>query len=554
MKKKLILPLTMATLLTAGTLASCGFRNNYAYDLDFTVDVRGQTITMWGGFGSDITDVIEKKDGILAEFERLTGVHVKYESKSDYNTCLKAVMNSATSGAYPNVVVGYPDHFASYVKSNIIVRLNYYFENDVHNDTFEPDGVNFSKSDFYDQYMEENDKIEFNTETEDPYTLGIPFNKSTEVMAYNKAFFDYVATRNDLNTNIYLPATYAEVESVGQAILNWFATDNIYGKILANDGNLYNSTSEVAAAGKKVVINLKGIIAPGSDESNKLNYFKPISYDSQANWFISTLRQVGETYTTVEATRAGTYKGYLGFNTDGTNAALREIRRLHDANIFGIPADWGESKYGSKPFIANKTVMTVGSSAGVRNSIGTGSETFDVGIAPVPYRTADKKYVISQGANLALLDKGSREQRVASWQLMKFLTKYANGYFSAATGYFPTCEYAQNGGMWKGYAEGYYNYDEWYQEAILEVGGKDAIKAQAAKANLDHYVNTSENWYKFVDNPFAGRADVRDTCGTIIPSVIALSAAQYGSTETAQKAAVKSILDTIYSKLSSYVK
>ena len=198
--------------------------------------------------------------------------------------------------------------------------------------------------------------------------------------------------------------------------------------------------------------------------------------------------------------------------------------------------------------------MTVGSSAGVRNSIGTGSETFDVGIAPVPYRTADKKYVISQGANLALLDKGSREQRVASWQLMKFLTKYANGYFSAATGYFPTCEYAQDGGMWKGYAEGYYNYDEWYQEAISEVGGKDAIKAQAAKANLDHYVNTSENWYKFVDNPFAGSADVRDTCGTIIPSVIALSASQYGSTETAQKAAVKSILDTIYSKLSSYVK
>lgn len=160
--------LAMATSLLAG----CGSnRNNFAYDLDFNVDVKGQTIQMWAGFGSAINDVL---DDVLDEFTRLTGVKVEYESKSSYPECLKAVTLAATKGAYPHVVVGYPDHFASYVKSDIIVRLDYYFENDVHNPTFEPEGQKFKISDFYNDYMVENQSVEFD-ENGKGYTLGVPF-------------------------------------------------------------------------------------------------------------------------------------------------------------------------------------------------------------------------------------------------------------------------------------------------------------------------------------------------------------------------------------------
>ena len=171
----LILPLLA---LAIPSLSSCNAKNSFAYDLDFNVDVKGTTIKMWAGFGSEINGVL---GSILDEFQRLTGVKVDYESKSNYDGCLKAVTLAATSGTYPHVVVGYPDHFASYVKSDIIVRLDYYFENDVHNPTFEPEGQRFKISDFYTDYMTENQSIEFDANGK-PYTLGVPFNKSTEVL------------------------------------------------------------------------------------------------------------------------------------------------------------------------------------------------------------------------------------------------------------------------------------------------------------------------------------------------------------------------------------
>ena len=157
--KKVLLPclLTLVAGLSACSCSGSG-KNNYAYDLDFTVDVKGQKISLWNPFGSDISEILED---LCGEFTRLTGVTVDVEDKTGYDTLRDAVTKSATSGKYCNVVFGYPDHFAAYVKSDIIVRLDYYFENDVHNSTFEPDGVDFKKSDFYADYMVENETIEY---------------------------------------------------------------------------------------------------------------------------------------------------------------------------------------------------------------------------------------------------------------------------------------------------------------------------------------------------------------------------------------------------------
>ena len=65
-----------------------------------------------------------------------------------------------------------------------------------------------------------------------------------------------------------------------------------------------------------------------------------------------------------------------------------------------------------------KTVMTLGSSAGVTNDAPTGN-AFDIKAAPVPYFNADKKFVISQGANLALMD-AYRKHMVNMFKLFGF--------------------------------------------------------------------------------------------------------------------------------------
>ncbi|MBO7574166.1 MAG: hypothetical protein J6T25_05270 [Bacilli bacterium] len=499
--KSIILLPTIA--MSTALLSSCGGyqKNNFAYDLDFNVDVSGQKIKMWAGFGSSINTVL---DDVLEEFTRLTGVEVEYESKSSYGDCLKAVSLAATSGKYPHVVVGYPDHFASYVKSDIIVRLDYYFENDVHNPTFEPEGESYKLSDFYSDYVVENQSVEFDKDG-NPYTLGVPFNKSTEVLVYNKTFFDYCAARDDLKDKIFVPATYAELETVGQNILDFLKNNNIYGQKLLNDNG-------------KTVLDLTDIRDPSFADSTKR--FKPFSYDSQANLFITNVRQNGGTYTVFDK---ATKKGYLAFDSQETRTGLTNLKSLYDKNILGIPADWGEAKYGSNPFKAFKTVMTLGSSAGVANDTTAGNK-FEIGCAPVPYVDASRKYVISQGANLALLDKGSREQRVAAWQLIKFLSKYSNGYFCSQTGYYPTCPYAEKeGGMWANidpqgdfYEE---DYTSWLEQAKESYSTTDLIRAGAAMVNLDYYTKDSANWIKFIDPPFSGSADIRETVASIPPSI-----------------------------------
>ena len=538
-KPFLLLPIIA---MSSAFLSGCGgvARNNFAYDLDFNVDVSGQTIQMWTGFGSDITDVLED---LLKEFKRLTGVTVKHESKSSYDGCLKAVTLAATSGKYPHVVVGYPDHFASYVKSRIIVRMDYYFENDVYNPTFEPEGERFKAEDFYADYMLENRSVEFD-ENGKPYTLGVPFNKSTEVLVYNKTFFNYCAKQDDLKDKIFVPATYEQLETVGQNILDYFKDNNLYGKILYNDG------TTVEGSGKKVVMDLSKIIDPATAKtaSDRKVAFKPFSYDSQANLFITTIRQNGGIYTEVDPQ---TRKGYLAFDSKETKDGMNYLKGLYDKNIFGVPADWDEAKYGSNPFKAYKTVMTLGSSAGVANDAPTGNK-FEIGTAPVPYKSADKKYVISQGANLALLDRGSKEERVAAWQLIKFLSKYANGYFCQKTGYYPSCPYAEIAneqgvsGMWA-HADENDEYDgvdyaTWLEEAKESPSTTDQIKAETAEVNLNHYVKDGENWIKFVDSPFAGSASVREAVAVIPPLVFT------------NKKTIDNAIKDIYDDLSSYVR
>lgn len=532
--KQFLIPLSLT--MTMGSLSACGVGKRInPYSVDLNVDVRGTTINFWAGFGSDISDVLEE---ILSEFTAKTGVKVNYESKSNYDSCLKAVTLAASSGKYPHLVVGYPDHFASYVKSDIIVRLDYYLENDVHNDTFEPAGENFSIDDFYSDYVQENKSIEFDKQG-NPYTLGVPFNKSTEVLTYNKTFFDWCATQNDLKDSIFVPRTYQEVESVGLAILNLFETRNVYGKTLYKDG----TTTKGSQGDKDVVIDLTGVTKP--DSTNQTTQFKPFAYDSQANFFITTVRQNGGTYTEYDKNAK---KGYLAFNSSETVDGLTYLKHLYDEKVLAIPADFGEEKYGSTPFKGCQCVMMVGSSAGVANAAPSGNK-FKIAAAPVPYKTADKKFVISQGANLALLDVGSEVQRVASWQLLKFLTKYANGAFCAATGYYPSCPYAEkagdNGvsGMWEGYSEDdFTDYSTWLQDSLDSLNQTDNMRAQTAQVNLDSYVDEASNWTKFVDQPFSGSADVRTAVAAIVPWVLT-------GEKTPQQA-----IDTIYAQLSDYVR
>lgn len=495
MKEKFIKTLFSSVILGL-SLVSCGGNKGNSYPKDYSINTTGASITFWTPFGAEIEGYVES---YIQDFENEYGINVELESKGSYDNLRKAIVGAATSGKYPNVALAYPDHMAEYVNNDIILRLDSFFEHD--NETTNSlvsDNVSLAISDFYSDYMKENQLVEFKSDGSG-YTLGVPFNKSTEVMVYNETFFDWASS---VDSDIKVPTTYEELEVIGTKILN--VMDNAYGKIIGEDNKIYNSAKD--APNGKIKLDFTKLTKNTDPTDSKLEStrFVPFSYDSQANFFITLCRQWGGEYTGVDQNK----HGKLLFNSDKVKEGLAYIQKLFNKGIIGIPASYGEAKYNSNPFKKIQTVMNIGSTAGADNALASGDK-FTTGSAPVLYKDSEHKYVISQGTNLVMLDKGSDKERLASWQLVKYLSKKVNGEFAIDSGYFPSCEYAQN--------------SEKYQEFLNMNPSKllpnEVQSQQIAKINSSIYMSESENWTKFVDTPFVGSARCREEVATIIPQL-----------------------------------
>lgn len=496
MKKSLLLISAIAAI-GAASLTACGGGHADPYaNLDFSEDISGTKISMWTPFGADMHSIVEQ---LVKGWSEITGVEVEIEAKSGYDTLKKAVSESASSVSYPDITFAYPDHMATYVGQNILLQLDTYFEKGANTKyDYASDSPEFKISDFYADYMRENQSVEFK-EDGSGYTLGVPFNKSTEVLTYNKTFFDWAVTQD---AGIVVPTTWDEVDTVSEKILTLMENKGLYGKFLGNDNAVYDSHDACeAATGANELFDFSTVLNPKTvDASNRTKAFHPLGRDSMSNFFITTVRQYGGEYTTVDKV---TRKGKILFDSEQTKTALTDMQNRYNKHYFGIPSTWGESKYCSNPFSALNCVMTIGSSAGADSNAPKGGK-FDVACAPIFYKEANKKYVISQGTNLILLDKGTNKQRVASWELLKYLTKYINGKFAADSGYFPSCDYAFR--------------SEEYQEFFnyRPISMTDQINLSAAKVNRDVYTDTSANWTKFVDAAFDGSSTVRTRVETAI--------------------------------------
>jgi ABC-type glycerol-3-phosphate transport system substrate-binding protein len=115
-------------LACAGALTSCnGGPGKTLYDGDITADTRGTTIDLWTGFGAAVTADLQE---VLDDFTAQTGIKVTHTSKNGYENLQSAINLSASTSTYPNVSVGYPDHFAGYIDSNIQLSLDGFIGSD----------------------------------------------------------------------------------------------------------------------------------------------------------------------------------------------------------------------------------------------------------------------------------------------------------------------------------------------------------------------------------------------------------------------------------------
>lgn len=369
-----------------------------------------------------------------------------------YDGLLTQNVYDLNNGKAPTMTLGYPDHFALYLSGEGLVSLNQYIERD-----------SYDLSDFIESYLPEN-KLSDNN---DDY-YGLPFNKSTEVMIYNKTVFDAMGYK--------VPETWDDVETLGLQII----ADCKAGKLDNIAGVKYSETDKKPS------------------EYLASNIFYPLSYDSTDNAFITICRQWDGDYTQRETMS----KGYALFNNEEVIEGLSYFQTLAQRGLFSVAESFDES-YASNAFKNLQCLITIGSSAGVGYNLPSGDK-FEIGVAPIPYKDEDHKFVISQGTNICIMSQCTQEEQDAAWELIKFLlsTENTTKFATLTGGYLPVRYSAYETQEYKNHLDPELNLNYHY-----------ALSSQVG-------IEYRDNYRMFVDPAFVGSSTVRDAVGTAFSKII----------------------------------
>jgi multiple sugar transport system substrate-binding protein len=326
-------------------------------------------------------------DAYIEEFNKLyPNIIVVHKQVGGYDDVRKQISTEITVGNQPNIAYCYPDHVALYNKAKAVLTLDSYIESDLEVTLADgtKDIMGFTeeqRNDFVHGYYVEGRAYGDNK----MYTL--PFSKSTEVLYYNKTYFEAKGYE--------VPKTWDEMEA-------------LCAKIKA-------------------------------EEPNNI----PLGYDSESNWFITMTEQLGTPYTSTE-------KGnHFLFDTEENRAFVERFSGWYDKGYVMTEELYGgytSDLFTNQDPAKARSYMCIGSSAGasyqcpdlVKNDQGQDVYPFEVGVALIPQANPNRPKVISQGPSLVLFKKSAQEQ-AAAWLFTKFLTTTIalQAEFSMTSGYAP---------------------------------------------------------------------------------------------------------------------
>jgi multiple sugar transport system substrate-binding protein len=420
------------------TLAACGGGKDkkelVKYDIITELPDEEITLNIWHSFGDEKGAMIQ---GYIDDFTKdYPNVKITFTGEgANYGALRDKVVNNIRTGTTPHLVFTYPDHVADYIEGEAILALDPFFNDEV---------VGYTQAEqdnFVDAYLEEV------SQTGNYY--GLPFNKSTEVLIYNKTYFEANKDKAGFED---LKIMYDKLNPTGDAEVEVVTWDMI----------------------KKA--------------SEEINTDKPqawgFAYDSLANMFITLIRQHGGQYTNSD--------GEILFNNATTEAALTYYKGLHTSHLATIPKEW-EEDYASTPFTDEKVYMTVGSTAGITYNVPKDKNDvilWEIGVAPIPQKDLANKQVIQQGTNISLMANTTDAQRLAGWLLMKYLASdEVTLDWAMNTGYLPVTKSALESTTYQNFLND--------PEEDLKY---ESLAANAAYLQID---------YMFYDPAFPGSSNVR---------------------------------------------
>ena len=382
--KRILSTLLLVAILAlgvCGSLTSCGGGNGGGAATDFVMPTGGFdtetpiTITFYHSMGAGLRDIL---DDAIADFNKIyPNITVKHESFGDYDGVREQIKTEIAVGNQPNIAYCYPDHVALYNEASAVQTLDVLMNDPTYGFTAD------QKADFVAGWLAEGAAFG------DGKMYSLPLSKSTEVLYYNKTYFE--------KNNLKVPTTWDEMEAVCRAIK--------------------------AKEGDSCI---------------------PLGYDSESNWFITMCEQYGSPYT------SATGENFI-FDNETNRAFVKRFRTWYQDRLVTTKT-LNSNAYTSNLFTGSATTgtrsyMCIGSTGGTvyqQPEQVNGVYEFEVGVAQIPQVNPDAPKVISQGPSVCVFKKNNPQEVLASWLFVKFLTTDINFQASVSinNGYCPVIKSA----------------------------------------------------------------------------------------------------------------
>lgn len=322
-----------------------------------------------------------------------------------YDELFNRISMQILTNRQPNLAFCYPDHVALYNQSGTVLALDDFMPNGAFKDITVTNTIG---TEIFGLTQEQaNDYVETFLAEGSVYGDGkmytLPFAKATDVMYYNKTFFE---KHSDILTE---------------------PTDNM-------------SWEEVLDLCKLI----KQI-----DSS-----CTPLGIDGDANFFITLCNQYDSTYT------SATGEHFL-FDTPKNREFMEMFRDWYDAGYFTTMEIL--DMYTSSLFNMQKCYLSISSAASAvyyALDLYSQNSDYEVGIVSIPQANPLKPKSNTQGPSVCIFKKENLQEVCASWLLLKFLTTDAifQAQYSIASGYVPVIKSAYECDEYKAYlssANGY---------------------------------------------------------------------------------------------------
>lgn len=232
MKCKKILSLVVSLTLSLGLVVGCSAKDDKSSKVDIVTEITEPVeITFWHAMNGDLEKSLQK---LTDEFVSLNpNIKVNLQNQSSYPELQQKITATVASPKdLPTLTQAYPDWMFNPIADDLVADLTPYIENET---------IKFDNYEDILPGLREAAKI-------DGKIYGMPFNKSTEVIWYNKTLFKEL--------NLEVPTNYEEFAAVAKEIkakkgiagAGFDSLNNYYTTFLKTEGLKYDNKTDVTGA------------------------------------------------------------------------------------------------------------------------------------------------------------------------------------------------------------------------------------------------------------------------------------------------------------------